>query len=212
MKKKLPYRLIVFIAILFFILPGSLNGQIKRESTLNLRYNVAFPWGSFRDFISTTSGRSVHGSILYGITDNWAAGITAGFTSFYEKKTRRVYQNDDGSDISAVVSNSVETFPFMLKGKYNFRPGNKIQPFAAIGAGINLISLEQFAGEFTNISQTDIGFAANPEIGVFIPLNKWNEFGIHVAVSYYFLPYNDFGIDNFNYGTAGIGINIPLRR
>lgn len=212
MKNHLTYRTVLIYIFLFFVSKNPVLAQSRGESSLTFAYNIAVPMGSFSDFIGNATGRAFSGNILFGINNNWAAGLKIGYANFYEKKTRQVYKSDDGSDISAVVSNSVHFFPIMAEGKYNFKPGETIQPFVALGLGIGIINLEQYAGEFTNINQTPVTFTAQPEVGIHIAFNNQNGSGIKLSIGYNFVPYNDFGIDNFNHGIAALAISIPARR
>ncbi len=75
-----------------------------------------------------------------------AVGFGTGFQDFYQKYPRQVYKAADGSDISAVVSNSVQTVPLLAKFRYYFSPGKREQPFAGAGVGGDMVLYRQFLG------------------------------------------------------------------
>src|SRR5215203_6911429 len=154
-------RLKIIFSILFTILFSIIRAQ-KGETKLNIQYNVAVPMNDFKNFVSATSYRGFNASVLHGISDKVSIGLATGFQDFYQKNSRELYHFSDGSDISAVVTYSIQTIPLLASVKYNFNPDASIQPYAAIGVGGNLIAYNQLFGEFGN-QQSKFGFAARPE-------------------------------------------------
>ena len=108
----------------------------------------ATPMGQFRDLVNKTTFRGADISILYGINDRFAVGLNAGFQDFYQKFPRAVYKLSDGSDISAVLTNSVQTIPFLATVKYNLMAGAGLQPYFSAGAGGAVVMNSQFIGEY----------------------------------------------------------------
>ena len=186
------------------------NAQAERLS-INLNYNVATPTGSFKDFVDKTSYRGWTGNLLYGINNKLSVGFGTGYQDFYQKYPRDVYKLNDGSDISAVVSNSVQTIPLLLLAQYNLLPGKVIQPYVGVGAGGNLVMYKQYLGEFAS-SSNKFQLAVRPEAGFFIPLRKdLSTAGIQVNGNYNYMPYKYNGLDNLNNWGVGIGVRFPLQ-
>jgi len=186
-------------------------GAQKGEARLKIGYNVALPTGSFANEIDETSLRGFNASVLYGLSDKFSVGAATGFQDFYKKTPRQLYKLSDGSDVSAVVSNSIQTIPIMVQAAYAFNPAGAVQPFAALGVGGNLISYNQLFGEFGN-SGGKFGFAARPEAGVYIPFKKGGESGLTVGASYSVMPFKELGLENLNHLGFSAGVSIPLRR
>jgi len=212
MKKPVQLYLSMLPIITMLILPVSLKAQKWGETKMNLQAGAAIPSGSFRDFVSKTTGRAWNLNVLQGITDKWAAGGEVGFKNFYEKFPRQLYQTTSGSDISAVLSNTAEVIPVMAKGRYNFTPEKKVQPFFSLAAGVSFINIKQYVGEFSNIDHSQFGFTAAPELGVFIPFTKRNNSGANLAFSYHYLPFKYQGIGNLDYLSLQIGVSFSMRR
>lgn len=205
---KTSYKIIaVLIAGLFSA--GMVQAQ-QGELTLNLNYSISSPVGSFKDFVSKTSYRSWTGSVLYGINDKLSVGLGTGFQDFYEKYPRQTYKLDDGSDISAVLTNSVQSVPLLAEVQYKFTPNAAIQPYVALGVGGNMILYRQYVGEFDN-SKNKFGFAARPEAGIYVPFRKGGPAGLTLHADYNYMPVNYNGLDNMNNWGAGIGVKFPLR-
>lgn len=200
---------IVAVLIVGLLSAGAANAQWGRLN-LNINYSVNTPVGELKDFVNKTTYRAWTASLLYGISDKVSVGLGTGFMDFYQKYPRQVYKLEDGGDISAVLSNSVQAIPILAQAQYNFIPGAAVQPYVAAGVGGNLIMYRQFLGEFGG-SKTKFGFAARPEAGVFIPFRKGGPAGITVRADYNYMPvdYNDLkGMSNWG---AGVGVKFPLQ-
>lgn len=187
-------------------------GAIAQENglTLKLNYSLAAPVGGYKDLISNTSFKGFGAELMYHINQKFSVGVETGSQAFYQKYPRQLYKTTDGGDLSAVVSNAVQTAPILLKGQYNLLPGKMIQPFVALAAGGNIITYHQYAGEFTNDAKTKFGFAARPEAGVFVPFRKGTGAGLSVSAGYNYMPFNYNGLSNLDNITARAGISFPL--
>lgn len=203
-------KLIGLLALICCVVMLPSKGQAQR-TTLNLSYTVSMPTSDFHNFISNNSYRGWEGSLLFGLNEKWALGLGVGFQDYYQKYPRAVYKGSDGSDISTVVTNSLQTTPVMFMAQYNFLPGKAIQPYINIGVGGNIISYRQYLGEFGGGSQNNFGFVARPGAGLFIPFRKEGAAGITINANYNYMPYNYNDIKDLNNWGGGIGIKFPLR-
>lgn len=200
---------IIFPLVIFLFSAFALRAQ-KEEGRLDISYNAAFPTGSFKDMISSHSYRGFNASLLFGISDKIQVGAATGFQDFYQKYPRQLYKLSDGSDLSAVVTYSIQTIPILAKLKYNFTPAAVVQPYAAIGVGGNLIEYNGLFGEFGN-RQGKFRFAARPEAGLHIPFKKGGA-GFSLGASYNIIPFNENGFKNLNSVGVQAGLSIPLRK
>lgn len=199
----------IIFSIFFSVLCSIAQAQ-KGETKVSINYNVALPMNDFKNVVSSTSFRGFNASILHGFSDNVSVGFASGFQDFYQKNGRQLYHFSDGTDVSAVVTNTIQTIPLLADVKYNFSPGGTVQPYVAAGAGGNLITYNQMFGEFGN-EQTKFRFAARPEAGLFIPLgNKVS--GFDIGVSYSIMPFNQGDIKNLNSLGIHAGLSLPLRK
>ena len=203
--KKIKY-IIAALSLLFSAGVFAQDGGL----TLKLNYSVAVPTGSYKDLINNTSYRGFGAELMYHINNKFSAGLETGSQDFYQKYPRQLYKQSDGSDISAVVSNSVQTVPILLKAQYNLLPDKAIQPYVALGAGGNIITYNQYAGEFSSDGKTKFSFAARPEAGVYVPFRKGSWAGFSLGAGYNYMPFNYNGINNLNNITARAGISFPL--
>lgn len=205
---KTSYKIIaVLVAGLFTA--GATQAQEGRLN-LNINYSINTPTGNFKDVIDKTSYRSWAASLLYGINDKLSVGLGTGFQDFYQKYPRQVYKLADGSDVSAVLTNSIQAIPILAQVQYNFTPQAAVQPYVGVGVGGNLVLYRQYLGEFGD-NKNKFGFAARPEAGVFIPFRKGGPSGITLRADYNYMPvkYND--LDGMSNWGAGVGVKFPLQ-
>jgi hypothetical protein len=200
---------IKIIFLLLFITVFSTVQAQRGETRLSISYNAALPMSDFKNVVSATSYRGFNASVLHGVSDKVSIGLATGFQDFYQKTPRRLYHFSDGSDISAVVTNSIQTIPILFDVKYNFSAAGTVQPYAAIGVGGNLVAYDQLLGEFGN-QQTKIKFAARPEAGIYVPFGK-KQSGFNIGASYNIMPFNEGDFKNLNSLGIHAGINVPLR-
>ena len=113
----------VFIAISAFMLLSLAASAQKGTLQLNLNYNYGIPLGAFKsDLVNDNSPRGGRGSIMYSFSDRLSAGLESGYQDYYQKYPRDVYPLSSSQDVSAVLSNSIQTTPFLLKAKYYLLP------------------------------------------------------------------------------------------
>jgi len=199
--------LITGLSIILF--QHSLFGQ-QGAWKFNAGYSVAIPAGNLKNLVEETSLRGWSASVMYSVTKEAYVGIASGFQDFYQKYPREILHGE-GSDVSAVVSNSIQVIPIMLKGKYNFSQEGRVQPFAAMAAGGNFIQYNKYYGQFVD-SRSKFGFAAQPEIGVHIPIGKMRRIGLEVSAAYSIMPFKYNDADGLNHLAVKAGVGIPLQR
>ncbi len=178
---------------------------------LNINYSAAAPAGSsFKNFVGETSLRGWNANLLYDVNDQLSVGLGTGSQSFYERFPRGVYKTAEGSDLSAVVTNTVTTMPVLAQGQFNLLPEAKVQPYVGLGVGGNIIRYNQYLGEFSS-ARTEFGFAARPEAGVYIPVGRYKESSIVIGGAYNYMPFKMGDLKNLNQLGFHAGFKFPLK-
>ena len=201
------------LQFLFFstmLLLTSVNTWAQHRVMMNFNYSVNIPAGNFSEYIGNTSFRGWNASITYRLNERFAIGATTGFQDFYEKTGRALYKDAEGSDISAVVSNSIQTIPLLATMHYSISSGQRLNPYLGFGIGANFIMHSQYLGQFAN-SSNKVRLAARPELGLFIPIKKDSETGINIAGAFNFMPYDQHNVKNLNSWGINVGAKFPLR-
>ena len=206
-------RNIFFVAFIMMISSLAANAQQKGGLKLDLNYNYSIPLGSFKnDIISNASPRGVTGDLMYGINNKWAAGLQLGFQDFYQKYPRDLYKTGNNEVTSAVLSNSVQTMPVLLKGVFTplGNSGSLVQPYISAATGFNIIDFRQYLGEFGS-SSNSAAFTAQAGAGVMMPFRKNSGAGFSVGADYNYVSYTKFGYNNLNNISLRAGIHFPLK-
>ena len=201
---------IVFIAISAFMFLSLTASAQKGTLQLNLNYNYGLPLGAFKsDIVNNNSPRGGRGSILYAFTDRLSAGLESGYQDYYEKYPRALYHFSNSQDVSAVLTNSIQTTPLLVKARYFLLPAAGVKPYVSLGAGANLVDFKQYYGEFGS-GQTSFAFLAQGGLGVMIPFKKYGTSGINLGASYEYAPYKKNGYNNLNTMNLQAGIVFPI--
>jgi hypothetical protein len=203
--KQIKYSFILFS----LLLAGSIAYGQKGTVKLDAAYKAAIPLGNFKNLTTETSGRGWDAAVLYSITDAASVGLQTGFQDFYQKYDRQV-MHGQGSAVSAVITNSVQVIPLLLKGKYLLTQNSTVQPFASLGVGAALVQYRKYYGQFAD-SRTKVGFAAQPELGVYIPVGRYKRAAVQIAAAYNYIPYKANDANGLHHASVKAGVVIPLR-
>jgi hypothetical protein len=207
-------RNIILVLAGMLAIASTQKAQAQRgEMKLNLYYNYGIPSGTFQsDVISKGSPRGGGGDILYNINRVWSVGMSAAFQDYYQKYPRAVYNTGKNEQISAVLSNSIQTTPILAKAVFNplGRKRSSIQPYLSAGAGVSLVSDKQYLGQFESSDASTV-FTGQVGAGVQIPFGKFSNAGLMVGANYNYVPYNRNELSNLNTVDLRLGIYLPLR-
>lgn len=201
---------IIIVCLIILSLGFRVNAQ-NRPLKLDLNYNYSFPLSGFKkDLVSNSSPRGFMGGLFYSFNDHLSGGLAFGFQDYYQKYPRAIYDLSKTQQISAVLTNSIQVTPVLLKAKYFPNINSFIKPYLSLGAGANIIDNKQYFGEFGN-SQTNVGFRAQAGIGLMIPFKKSSASGINIGASYDYAPYKRFGYKDLNTANIQAGVVIELK-
>lgn len=183
----------------------------KNPLTLELNYNYSMPLSGFKsDLISNNSPRGFNGSLMYPFSNKISGGIQFGFQDYYQKYPRSLYHSGSNQDISAVISNSIQTTPLMLKVKYYPLTDSYVRPYISVGAGGNLIDYKQYLGQFGS-TRTNVGFIAQAGIGIMVPFKRMSTSGFHLGANYDYAPYKKDGYKDLNSVNFQAGVYFEIK-
>ena len=178
---------------------------------LDLNYNYSLPEGGFKSgLVNDNSSRGFMGALMYSFSDKLSAGLAFGYQDYYQKYPRAVYSTSKTQDISAVLTNSIQQTPLLLKAKYFPLTASYLKPYISLGAGANVIQFDQYLGEFGG-GQTNVGFRTQGGLGLLIPFSKFSSSGVNLGANYDYAPYNKFGYSNLNSLNIQAGVTINMR-
>jgi hypothetical protein len=193
----------------------SLSASAQEKLKMELNYNISAPVGSFKnDFINKTSFRGGSGEISYTFNPKFSLGLHSGFQSYYQKYDRQVYKLDGNQTVSAVVSNTLDIVPLVLRGTY-FPLGSsataKVQPYVSAGAGFSFVNYGQYLGEFGG-AQSSSPFTAQAGAGIKIPFgSRYNQTAFKLGATYNYINYNRNDIAKLNNVGFNAGVVFALK-
>ncbi|MEI6946171.1 outer membrane beta-barrel protein [Paraflavisolibacter sp. H34] len=199
-------------SFLLLLLAGMQTGASaqQRRLTAGIGHTTGIPAGNFREITNKPSGRGFEVHLQYGVSDRLSVGAQTGFQDFYQKFPRQLLHSP-GSDVSAVISNSVQVIPLMAKGRYRFTTAGAVEPYAALAVGGSLISYQQLYGEVTADQRSKVGFAAQPELGVRLPVGINKSSGFYLAAGYNYMPFRYHEVDGLSHAVIKAGFSFALR-
>lgn len=204
-------KIIAYIAAALFISMGINKAQAQDELQLTIGYNANMPLGGFKDFMGKNSFRGFNGELSYPLNDRLRVGLGTFSSDYYVKYDRQIYDTKGGA-ISAVRTHSLQTMPVLARVNYTFIPAAAVRPYVGVGAGFNIISFNEYLGEFNNVEHSAFKPAVSAGAGLNIPFNKTTgRAGINLGADYNFMPFNYSGIKNLNNWGAHLGVYFPLR-
>lgn len=198
------------IILVWALLP--LNAQ--ERTTLGVQYQYALPMGGLKnDFIDKGSARGVSADLLYAVNPQWRVGAGFLYQDFYQKTARATYRMEDGSDLSAVVGNSLQTSALLAKGMFLPRGADsgRLQPYIAAGAGVNMVQYGQSYGEFSNGDDVSVKPMVHGGVGLLYSLGAKGRTALMVGAAYNYMPLNKMDIKNANNLAVQAGLRFALR-
>ena len=191
-----------------------LPAAAQDRSTVGIQYQYALPMGSFKnDFINKGSGRGVAVDLMYAINPKWRAGGGFAYQDFYQKYPRATYKMEDGSDMSAVLGNNLQTTSLMAKGMFLPRgaDSSRLQPYVSAGAGINMLQYSQMYGEFANLEDASFKPAVQAGVGVLYAVGAKRRTALSLGATYNYMPLNQLGVKAANNLAVQAGLRFTLR-
>ena len=208
-------KLTIVLSVLssFFITSGTF-AQATNKWKLQLGYNVSAPLGSFKnEYISNTSFRGGVGELTYTLNPKMSVGLASGYQDYYQKNGRALYHTQGNEMVSAVISNSMQVVPILLKGTFSPMGSSPsfIKPYVSAGAGINLVDYKQYLGEFPTSDASGV-FAAQAGLGVLVPFKKNDgATGFKLGGTYNYASYKKNGLSNLNSVGVNAGVVFNLK-
>lgn len=208
-------KIVVTLVTLLMVCAISISASAQNKFKLELGYNVSIPVGSFKsDYIGKTSFRGGIGEISYAFSPKFSLGVESGYQNYYQKYGRQLYKLDANQTVSAVLTNSMDIVPLLLRGTFYPMGASAtaiVQPYVSAGAGVNLINYGQYLGEFGG-TQSSTAFALQGGAGIKIPFgNRINQNGIKVGATYNFCNYHSNDVSKLNNVGVSAGVIFGLK-
>jgi opacity protein-like surface antigen len=152
---------IVLLTLLCLLQTGMIKAQTNVAS---LQYSVAIPTGNLKDYVAKTSWRGLNFDYRASISDNFAAGFSAGYQLFYEKRSNATI-TEGTITLTGTQFRYINLVPVTVNATYYFNPGQIFSPYVGLGAGTIYRETSLDVGLY-NFSNESWHFALRPEAGL----------------------------------------------
>lgn len=184
MKNKILFKWFLLLAICCSI-PLSSGFAQEHHWYGAATYQVSFPTGDTKDFISDPSWRGFGLDFRYGVKKDVTVGFVTGWNIFYEQVDGTMQLNTDPPGAITSLSNRYINFvPVMLNAHYYLGEKGKYRPYIGLCAGGYYVDQEIQIG-IADLINDSWEWGVAPELGVIIPVER--DFGIIIAGKYNFL-------------------------
>ncbi|MDH7460913.1 acyloxyacyl hydrolase [Chitinophagaceae bacterium 26-R-25] len=175
------YLLTIIAALTFYT-------AVNAQQVAEFSYQVSFPTGSFKDFVSKTGWVGFSGAYLHRLK-NPQLSLGGAFTWFYfqDKKGHGTYPTDkENAALTSNRSNYTNIYQLVALVQYDFKnPKEHMVPYARIGVGGAYQDQRSDNGLY--IIQADgVQFAAHADLG--LRFNRDENHGVYIAATYNTLP------------------------
>lgn len=183
MKNKILINWLLLLAICSFI-PLS-SGFAQHHWYGAATYQVSFPLGDTKDFITDVSWRGFGLDFRYSVQKAVTVGFVTGWNIFYEQVNETTQlETDPPGAITALTNRYANFVPVMLNAHYYMGEKGKIRPYAGLSAGGYWVSQELQIG-ILNIKNDSWEWGVAPEVGIIVPVQR--DLAILVAAKYNYL-------------------------
>ncbi len=200
---------ILLFALCSFLVTAGFSQQ--GLSLVSIRQSTYLPVGSLsKNFVNDISARGFSLDFSYFVNDNVSLGLLAGYNDLYQKKDRQTYSWPE-TDISAVKSHSLQLIPVLAKASYSkFKDGLALQPYAAIGAGVNIVNYQEWFGTLVD-ERNALRFSVAPEIGTRIAFGKYAMNGVDLSLRYHYTAFKYNDVKNLQTVSLNLGFYFMSR-
>jgi hypothetical protein len=156
-------------------------------------YGVGLPMGSQQNYMDKVGNRNFAVAIEAMFPGRFSVGARIGQQFVSERLPRQVYSLDDGSEISAVQTRTLNIVPLLAIGSVYLNNINSVfRPYFQMGAGGAYVDYAKYYGTLTD-QKNGIRGALAPAIGAKFQFGKGNNLGGEIQAQYQhvFFNYNE---------------------
>jgi len=189
----------ILIIALFGLFASSMFAQ--NESMWSLTYNMSFPMGATKDYVSKASFRGIALDGRWFVDNNVTVGGSLGWNVFYEKTDKATITRDNFT-LNGTHWKYINAVPMYLNAAYYLNEGSYVRPYFAANVGTIFTSQRTEMGMYA-IQDKEWKFAVAPEVGVTI--ETYNSLNVMFNVRYNYGLETEY-IEPLSY----IGVNIGI--
>lgn len=165
-------------------------------------YDLSFPIGNTRDYISEMSPRGWSFGLGYHITKQLAVGVDIGLHTFVEVLEADTY-TDDNITLYGKQFRYINSFPAQVSLQYNTISDRPVEPYLKLGVGAFFFEQRTDMGIYSWTNDYNWNLGLRPEVGVMFPV--FEKVKLSVLARYNYLFENQ-SVDSQGYFNIGVGM------
>jgi hypothetical protein len=189
----------ILIITLFGLFSSTMFAQ--DQSMWSLTYNMSFPMGATKDYISKASFRGVALDGRWFVDNNVTVGGNLGWNVFYEKIDNATITKENLS-LNGTQWKYINAVPMFFNAAYYLNDGSYVRPYLAANIGTIFTSQRTEMGMYA-LEDKEWKFAFAPEVGVTI--ETYNSINVMLNVRYNYGLETEY-IEPLSY----IGVNVGI--
>ena len=189
----------ILIIALFGLFSSSMFAQ--NESLWSFTYNMSFPMGDTKDYISKASFRGIALDGRWFVDNNVTVGGSLGWNVFYEK-TNKATLIVDNLTLTGTQFKYINAVPMYFNAAYYLNEGSYVRPYFAANIGTIFTAQRTDMGLYS-LYDKEWKFAVAPEVGVTI--QTYNSLNVMFNVRY------NYGLETkYINPLSYLGVNIGI--
>jgi outer membrane protein W len=189
-----------YLYILVFLVLLSAGALAQDEFVGSFTYNIAVPTSHTREFVDNTSFRGIGLEFNKYLKPQFSIGFAASWNVFYHR-TNEVTEIESGH-VSGTQLRYINSFPFLLTGRYFLETSGNLKPYLGAGAGAYYIMNELNIGIYA-ITHNNFHFGFAPELGFMIASGGESAFTANIKYNYAF---GAGGTEDYSYWGVNLGV------
>lgn len=153
----------------------------------NLYWSIATPTGDMHDFVDQTSVAGFGADVQWWVNDHLSAGVVLGYnlwSDVYRGMTQQfTYSENFKGAINGTQVHTMNSFTFMLGGRYIFGGSRDVRPYVGLAAGA-ITSSQALDVSVVRFQETNWHLAFAPSLGISIPIDYNTAFDVSGRYSY----------------------------
>ena len=154
----------ILIIALFGLFSSTMFAQ--DESMWSLTYNMSFPMGTTKDYISKASFRGIALDGRWFVDNNVTVGGSLGWNVFYEKADKATITRENLT-LNGTQWKYINAVPMYFNAAYYLNEGSYVRPYFAANVGTIFTARRTEMGMYALVDK-EWKFAFAPEVGVTI--------------------------------------------
>lgn len=156
-------------------------------------YGIGMPIGSQKDYIDKGGNRNFGLAVEAMFPGRFSVGARIGQQYVSERLPRQTYTFDDGSEISAVQTRTLNVVPLLAIGSVYLNDIHSVfRPYLQLGAGGAYVDYAKYYGTLID-QKTGVRAVLAPAVGAKFQFGKNSDFGGEIQAQYQnvFFKYNE---------------------